>query len=131
MDDVSQMNKGVQILLERMESNPDEFIPDMLGQYPSKWRDILTSLEYRITKKDYKDALPFLSDKEVKTLWQKMQNLQGELFTKKVMDTLLRGDEKGYMRDLPLMIQELEQLSPSELSSLSRQVTSGRLKKIK
>ena len=89
-----EMNKGVQILLERMSSNPDEFIPDILGEYPPKWRDILTGIEYRATKqKDYKDALQFLSDKEIKALWGKMQNLQGELFTKRVMNTLLVAED--------------------------------------
>jgi hypothetical protein len=126
-----EMNKGVQILLERMSSNPDEFIPDMLGNYPPKWQDILQGVEYRATKhKDYKDALPFLNNKEVQTLWEKMQSLQGELFTKRVMDRLLRDarEEFDSMRQLPLMLEELEKLSPSELSSLSRQVTGGRLK---
>ena len=91
-----EMNKGVQILLERMSSNPDEFVPDMGGKYPPKWRNIVFSVEMR-TKggKDYQDQLPFLSDKEIKALWQKMQELQGELFTKRVMDTLLRDAEDG------------------------------------
>jgi uncharacterized small protein (DUF1192 family) len=89
-----EMNKGVQILLERMSSNPDEFIPNILGEYPPKWRDILMGIEYRATKqKDYKDALQFLSDKEIKALWDKMQNLQGELFTKRVMNTLLVAED--------------------------------------
>ena len=89
-----EMNKGVQILLERMSSNPDEFIPDIFGEYPPKWRDILMGIECRATKqKDYKDALQFLSDKEIKALWDKMQNLQGELFTKRVMNTLLVAED--------------------------------------
>lgn len=130
----AEMNKGVQILLERMSSNPDEFIPDMLGEYPPKWRDILQSIEYRATKhKDYKDALPFLSDREVKALWQKVQSLQAELFTKRVMDRLLRDarEEFDSIKQLPLLLEELEKFSPLELSSLSRQVAGGRLKKIK
>ena len=42
-----EMNKGVQILLERMNSNPDEFIPTLRDGYPPKWRDILLSIEMR------------------------------------------------------------------------------------
>jgi hypothetical protein len=125
-----EMNKGVQILLERMSSNPNEFIPNILGEYPPKWRDILLSIEYRVTKqKDYKDALQFLSDKEIKALWNKMQNLQGELFTKRVMNTLLRdAHDIEDMRSLPLLLDEIEKLSPAELSSLTRQVSGGRPK---
>lgn len=131
-----EMNKGVQILLERMESNPDEFIPTLQDNYPPKWRHILMAVEMRAKGgKEYKDQLPFLNDREIKALWEKMQSLQGELFTKQVMDTLLRGahefDRFDTMRQLPLLLEELERLSPSELSSLSRQVTGGRLKKIK
>ena len=135
MADVSEMNKGVQILLERMESNPQEFIPTLRDGYPAKWRDILLSIEMRVNGgKEYKDRLPFLNDKEIKALWEKMQSLQGELFTKRVMDTLLRDAhelEMEELRQLPLLLEELGNFSSSELSSLSRQVTGGRLKKTK
>jgi hypothetical protein len=101
-----EINKGVQILLERMSSNPDEFVPDIQGKYPPKWRKIILSVEMRVKGgKDYEDQLQFLNDKEIKALWQKMQQLQGELFTKQVMNTLLQDAE--------------------ELSFLSRQVTSA------
>jgi len=128
-----EMNKGVQILLERMSSNPDEFIPTLRDGYPAKWRDILLSVEMRTNGgKDYKHHLPFLSDKEIKALWEKMQSLQGDLFTKRVMDTLLR-DAHEYerleaMEQLPLLLEELEKYAPAELSSLTRQATSGRPK---
>lgn len=135
MADASEMNKGVQILLERMESNPQEFIPTLRDGYPAKWRDILLSIEMRVNGgKEYKDRLPFLNDKEIKALWEKMQSLQGELFTKRVMDTLLRDAhelEIEELRQLPLLLEELGNFSSSELSSLSRQVTGGRLKKTK
>ena len=85
-----EMNKGVQILLERMGSNPEEFVPDVRGKYPDKWRNIILSVSMRVKGgKDYEDQLPFLNDKEIKALWQKMQELQGELFTKQVINTLL------------------------------------------
>jgi hypothetical protein len=108
MDDVSQMNKGVQILLERMSSNPDEFVPDIHGKYPPKWRDIIISVYMRVEGgRDYKDQLPFLTHQEIKALWKKMQSLQGELFTKRVMNTLLQDADN------------------QELSLLSRQATGG------
>ena len=134
MGDVNEMNKGVQILLERMDSNPQEFVPDLLGQYPPKWRNILMAVECRaVRSKEFKDQLPFLSDNEIKALWQRMQGLQGELFTQQVMDTLLRdADDHDNMRSLPSLLDELDKLSPSELSSLSAraiQATSGRFKK--
>lgn len=126
-----EMNKGVQILLERMSSNPDEFIPTLRDGYPTKWRDILLSIEMRTNGgKDYRDQLSFLNDKEIKALWEKMQSLQGELFTKRVMNTLLQGAEGGLgYSEVIELIEAKAKLA--ELSSLSRQVTGGRLKKIK
>jgi hypothetical protein len=135
-----EINKGVQILLERMSSNPDEFVPDIHGKYPPKWRDIILSVYMRVEGgKDYKDQLPFLTHEEIKALWKKMQSLQGELFTKRVMNTLLRDANEFNPKDYvptttvpPLTYEELigviNNLSPiqkEELSSLSRQVTGG------
>ena len=96
-----QMNKGVQILLERMESNPEEFIPHLNGHYPSKWKWILERIDsryssiHRAGKNDieYIPELSFLSDAEVLAIYDTMQRIRGDLFTKQVMDTLLRGDE--------------------------------------
>jgi hypothetical protein len=91
MADVKAMNKGVQILLERMSSNPDEFIPDIHGRYPTKWKDMLMGIQMRASKdKDYKDQLPFLNDWEIEALWRKMHEIQGELFVKQVMNILLQ-----------------------------------------
>jgi len=120
-----EMNKGVQILLERMSSNPDEFIPTLRDGYPAKWRDILLSVEMRTNGgKDYKDQLSFLNDKEIKTLWDKMQSLQGELFTKRVMNTLLRDAEDGLgYSEVVALIEAKAKLA--ELSSGKRQVKSG------
>ena len=120
-----EMNKGVQILLERMSSNPDEFVPDIRNGYPPKWRNILLSVEMRMKGgKDYADQLPFLNDKEIKALWLKMQELQGELFTKQVMNTLLRDAEDGLGYSEVIELIEAK-AKVAELSSLSRQVKGG------
>ena len=92
---MKEMNKGVQILLERMRSNPDEFVPDIQGKYSPKWRRIILSVEMRVKGgKDYAEELPFLSNEEIKALWDGMQQLQGELFTKRVMNILLLDAEE-------------------------------------
>jgi hypothetical protein len=70
--------------------------------------------------RDYKDQLPFLTHQEIKALWKKMQSLQGELFTKRVMNTLLQDANKFDLRNVPTTLA-----FPSELSSLSWQVTGG------
>jgi uncharacterized small protein (DUF1192 family) len=116
-----EMNKGVQILLERMSSNPDEFIPTLRDGYPAKWRDILLSVEMRTNGgKEYKDQLSFLSDKEIKALWEKMQSLQGDLFTKRVMDTLLRGTEDGRWVQTELSFSSSQELNESQKIELMK-----------
>jgi hypothetical protein len=133
-----ELNKGVQILLERMSSNPDEFVPSLRGGYLPKWRDILISVEMRVNGgKDYKDQLAFLTDKEVKALWEKMQSLRGDLFTKQVMNTLLSESTESpydyantsnlvYSTTPTTLVPPVGILSSTaELSSLSRQVAGG------
>ena len=113
-----EMNKGVQILLERMQSNPEEFIPDWRGNYPPKWRSKLVAIGNRAnhihaTKKDpdYYIELPFLSDMEILALWNAMQNLLANRFTEEVMSTLLQDAEV--------------RLVDEELSSSFNQVRNG------
>lgn len=120
MEDANEMNKGVQILLERMNSNPDEFVPDVIGRYPPKWMDIIASIQVRVEGK--KDSLQFLNDTEIHALWNKLQKLQGDVFTKRIMNTLLRGDP--YLSS----VKEITGRTIQELSSLALQVTSGSTK---
>jgi len=101
-----EMNKGVQILLERMQSNPEEFIPDWRGEFPPKWRSKLDAVVRRATfinakhkKKDveYYPELPFLKDEEILALHTAMQNLLANRFTEEVMSTLLQDAEESFI----------------------------------
>jgi hypothetical protein len=104
-----------------MGSNPDEFVPDIHGKYPPKWRNIILAVYMRVDGgKDYRDHLPFLTDKEIKALHEKMQSLQGDLFTKQVMNILLSESIDAHP---PTTIAP--PLTLAELSSLSWQVTGG------
>lgn len=101
------MNKGVQILLERMESNPDEFTYDdpLLSR---KWRDITeqVSQRYQIiinnpdVKSHWQYALDFLDDEEIITLHNKLKALRADEFTRDVMARLLAdADDGNYHKD--------------------------------
>lgn len=90
------MNKGVEILLERMTSNPDEFVPTVPGVLePIKWSEIISSVFARKHGREghppYYD-LSFLSDEDVDALFNKLQSIRGDHFTKSVMATLLTHD---------------------------------------
>jgi hypothetical protein len=80
------MNTGVQILLERMDTNPEEF-----DDYAGKWGDIIGAVHARksIPEEHRKDApLPFLTDPEVNALYEKLEDVRRENFTSDVLRRL-------------------------------------------
>lgn len=90
------MNQGVEILLARMDSNPDEFV-GVDWPKSNKWAWVVEDLRRRMapTKEDKEFGLPlrFLSDEEVRMLWEKLESLRADQFTKAVMRTLLEEDD--------------------------------------
>lgn len=87
-----EMNKGVQILLERVKSNPEEFTPDITGRYPDKWRIILQQVEARANG-EMPNYLDFLNDAEIQEVWQALVQVRRDQFTKQIMNTLLRESD--------------------------------------
>jgi len=115
------MNKGVQILLERIKSNPEEFAPDITGRYPDKWRNILQQVQARANGEP--QFLDFLPDAEIQELWRAMQSVRGDQFTKQVMNTLLRDGVE---------LSPSSYLEPSETKKTARsikQIVEGELNK--
>ena len=87
---MSEMNRGLQILLERVKSNPEEFTPDIVGRYPDKWRSVLQLVQLRMEEPVQAGKhLDFLSDEEIAVLWRAMQDVRADQFTKQIMNTLL------------------------------------------
>jgi hypothetical protein len=81
------MNQGVQILLERMDTNPEEFEEGNL----SKWADIMSAVTARKNTPEahLKNApLPFLTDPEVNALYDKLEDVRRENFTADVLRRL-------------------------------------------
>jgi hypothetical protein len=80
------MNQGVQILLDRMDTNPEEF-----EDYSGKWGDIIGAVHARKSIPDghSKDSpLPFLTDPEVNALYDKLEDVRRENFTADVLRRL-------------------------------------------
>jgi hypothetical protein len=80
------MNQGVQILLDRMDTNPEEF-----DDYTGKWGDIIGAVHARksIPEGHSKDApLPFLTNPEVNALYDKLEDVRRENFTADVLRRL-------------------------------------------
>ena len=81
------MNQGVQILLDRMDTNPEEFEEGS----SSKWADIMNAVTARknVPEAHAKNApLPFLTDPEVNALYDKLEDVRRENFTSDVLRRL-------------------------------------------
>lgn len=108
------MNEGVEILLSRMDSHPEEFemdyATDMHGVISTsdRWGHILVRVQQRMdqiiasgtnanTQLGYNTrALPFLSDEEVVQVYEKWASLQGPAFTREVMRRLLEDKKNTF-----------------------------------
>ena len=82
------MNEGVQILLDRMDTNPEEF-----DDYAGKWGDIIGAVHARKNlppnvKLVDNHPLPFLTDPEVNALYEKLEDVRRENFTADVLRRL-------------------------------------------
>lgn len=75
------MNQGVQILLDRMDTNPEEF-----DDYSGKWGDVIGAVHIRKEKNE--KTLPFLTDPEVNALYEKLEDVRRENFTADVLRRL-------------------------------------------
>jgi len=97
------MNKGVEILLERMESNPDEFTDGYSTTTVAghRWKDILEKIHMRMlvikqepdVKPYYRHQLDFLSDEDITVLYDKLNTARAEAFTREIMGRLLGSIE--------------------------------------
>jgi hypothetical protein len=84
------MNQGVQILLERMDTNPEEFEYD-IAMGGGKWSDIVQAVHARKNAPEaHKNTapLPFLTDPEVNALYEKLEDVRRENFTSDVLRRL-------------------------------------------
>lgn len=88
------MNKGVEILLNRMDSHPDEFAysqrSPMLLLKTDRWKWVIEPLMGRI--KGDANGLPWLTDQEAQLLYTKLVSVQRDAFTSAVMRELLTSD---------------------------------------
>jgi len=76
------MNRGVEILLARMDSNPEEFV---LNDKNYRWK---VEIEVVLNKAS------FLTQEETLLCAEKFRSLQGEWFSKHVMKKLLVAEQE-------------------------------------
>lgn len=95
---IEDMNEGIRILLERMETHPQEF---NYGVH-EKWSDMVGEIMQRAKGKG--DPVPFLNDDEVKAIYDKLRDLERQEFTARVLRKLAdTPEEDDRQLDLPYM----------------------------
>lgn len=106
MDDqnVAIKNKGVLILLNRMDSHPEEFTERRNLGARTRWDWLIEQVTRRVFNghkgdSNYRLDLPFLTDAEVDALYDKYQQTQGQAFTNRIMSELLDEPEAAMLDD--------------------------------
>ena len=103
------MNEGIKLLLKRMESNPEEFFYDWseetYSQQERKWSSVISQIGERVRHMDAEAAgevrsihshkpLSFLSDEEVRLVYDRWAELQQDAFTHSVMRVIMEDPKK-------------------------------------
>ena len=96
-------NQGVQILLNRMQSNPEEFLRGATLS-PARWDWLLEQVVHRVehchkSDDNYRVQLPFLTNEEVDALYDKWMSIQGDAFTHRIMRELLEDESEAIARE--------------------------------
>jgi len=93
---IEDMNEGVRILLERMETHPQEFNHGI----NIKWGEMVGDIMQRA--KGVANVVPFLHDDEVKAIYDKLRDLERHEFTARVLRKLADTPEEDYDPDAQL-----------------------------
>lgn len=93
------MNQGVELLLQRMDSHPEEFNAyNSDKRVREKWHWVMGSIKTRMdfmarSPNDdpvtHFESLGFLTDREILILYDKYMSIQADSFSRRVMATLL------------------------------------------
>ena len=101
-------NQGVQILLNRMQSHPEEFVETKNNRWAWVIEKVLVLVEDKNEANSHHSLpLPFLTNDEVEDVYDKYMSIQGEAFTHRVMRELLEDDpspelEANIVRSAPM-----------------------------
>lgn len=93
---IEDMNEGVRILLERMETHPQEFNNGILH----KWADVVGDVMQRA--RGEANPVPFLDDAEIQAVYDKLRDLERHEFTAKVLRKLADTPEEREHEQLDL-----------------------------
>ena len=92
-----EFSVGVNILLQRMETHPEEFFvvqsKSAITRDP-KWHSVMTSVMQVKGSESVRGEASYLTDAEVNALWEGYRKIRRKAFDDYVMDTVLNPEQK-------------------------------------
>lgn len=108
------MNRGIELLLARMKSNPDEFEPSAYNvSAGSKWDSLVHDWRYCLT------------EEELDTYKTALKEVHRELFTQKVMKHILTAGEEHEVVERPKQMPYQHPYNNSNITLANPQTTAG------
>lgn len=93
-----EFSAGVNILLQRMETHPEEFYAKDQGRATltrdPKWHSVMVSVMQVKFKESARGEASYLTEAEVDALWEGYSKIRRKAFDDYVMDTVLNPEQK-------------------------------------
>jgi hypothetical protein len=93
-----EFSAGVNILLQRMETHPEEFYEKDQGRATltrdPKWHSVMTSVMQVKFNESARGEASYLTEAEVDALWEGYRKIRRKAFDDYVMDTVLNPEQK-------------------------------------
>jgi hypothetical protein len=90
---------GVKILLERMDTNPEEFIAPFNQIKGARWSNLMSGIIAHKLEKDVRGDANFLTDTEVDAVFDKYKVLRRKAFDDHILREVLGADEQLSYKD--------------------------------
>ena len=89
-----EFSVGVKILLERMDTNPEEFISPMDAMRGARWGNTMTGIVSRKLGEPIRGDGNFLTDAEIDALYAKYMVIRRKAFDDHILREVLGADEE-------------------------------------
>jgi hypothetical protein len=114
---------GVKILLERMDTNPEEFMSPIHTMKGAKWSNLMSGIIAHKLEKEIRGDANFLTEAEVDAVFKKYTVLRRKQFDDHVMREVLGADEELS----PSSLLTVQAITNQSLQILEDQLTKSAL----
>ena len=94
------MNEGVQIILARIASHPEEFIHtyNVNTEYHGRWHNLIDNVNKRVELGNDR-ILAFLTDEEIKAIYDALREVQRDDFTATIMRRITNSENSYELQE--------------------------------